>query len=110
MTGMPTTVKEAAAALADARDILLLTHKRPDGDTLGSAAALCRGLRILHKTAYLKENPEVTAKYAPYVEELIAPADFMPGFIAAVDVASRDMLPLNTAKFALPYLNSTRKS
>ena len=33
-----------------ARDnFLILTHKRPDGDTVGSAAALCLGLRKMGK-------------------------------------------------------------
>ena len=35
-------VAGAAAALQAADDILILTHRRPDGDTLGSAARLCR--------------------------------------------------------------------
>jgi phosphoesterase RecJ-like protein len=47
---------------------LLLTHRRPDGDTLGSAAALCAGLRTMGKTAYLWRNPEITARYLPYAE------------------------------------------
>ena len=38
-------VAEAAAALQAHDDILILTHRRPDGDTAGCAGALCRGLR-----------------------------------------------------------------
>jgi nanoRNase/pAp phosphatase (c-di-AMP/oligoRNAs hydrolase) len=48
---MPTTVKDAARALAGARDILCLRINGPDGETLGSAAALCRGLRMLEKNS-----------------------------------------------------------
>ena len=47
-------------------NLLLLTHVRPDGDTIGSAAALCRALRDMGKTAYLLYNPEITATYEPY--------------------------------------------
>ena len=36
---------ECAALLREQDNILLLTHRRPDGDTLGSAAALCHALR-----------------------------------------------------------------
>ena len=34
-------IKECAAWLNEHDDILILTHIRPDGDTLGGAAALC---------------------------------------------------------------------
>lgn len=60
------TTAEAAARLAAMDQVLILTHVRPDGDTIGSAAALCCGLRALGKTAYLLPNPELTATYAPY--------------------------------------------
>jgi len=55
MTG---TASEAARALLAADNILILTHRRPDGDTTGCAGALCRGLRQLGKTAYILENVE----------------------------------------------------
>ena len=58
------TTAEAAACLAAMDQVLILTHVRPDGDTVGSAAALCCGLRALGKTAYLLPNPELTATYA----------------------------------------------
>lgn len=38
-------VTETAALLRSRDRVLLLTHVRPDGDTIGSAAALCRALR-----------------------------------------------------------------
>ena len=38
-------IKECAAWLNEHDDILILTHIRPDGDTLGGAAALCSALR-----------------------------------------------------------------
>ena len=38
-------VTAAARRLLEAQHILILTHRRPDGDTVGSAAALCRALR-----------------------------------------------------------------
>ena len=53
-------VAEAAAALQAHDDILILTHRRPDGDTAGCAGALCRGLRQIGKRAYILENPEIT--------------------------------------------------
>jgi len=54
------TVKEAAALLRELDNVLFLTHVRPDGDTVGCAAALCAGLRELGKTAYILENKDLT--------------------------------------------------
>ena len=56
-------VAGAAAALQAADDILILTHRRPDGDTAGCAGALCRGLQQIGKRAYILENPEITRRY-----------------------------------------------
>lgn len=39
------TIKECTAWLNEHDDILILTHVRPDGDTLGGAAALCSAMR-----------------------------------------------------------------
>ena len=97
------TTAEAAARLAAMDQVLILTHVRPDGDTIGSAAALCCGLRALGKTAYLLPNPELTATYAPYAAPYAAPylaeADFAPAYVVSVDIAALSLLPEN----ARPY-------
>ena len=43
------TVSEVAAYLRAHDKYLILTHRRPDGDTLGCAAALCAMLRQMGK-------------------------------------------------------------
>ena len=93
------TTAEAAARLAAMDQVLILTHVRPDGDTIGSAAALCCGLRALGKTAYLLPNPELTATYAPYAAPYLAEADFAPAYVVSVDIAALSLLPEN----ARPY-------
>lgn len=85
-------VAQTAELLSRQEDILLLTHRRPDGDTIGSAAALCLGLRSLGKRAWLAENAELTKKLAPYAAGLFAPADVTPGFILAADIADEALL------------------
>ena len=85
--------REFAAALRDRDAILILSHLRPDGDTLGSGAALCSALRRMGKTAYLFPNPETTARYLPYVAQFFAPADFVPACVVAVDIATPDLFP-----------------
>ena len=67
------TAREAAGYLEALDNVLLLTHVRPDGDTIGSAAALCRALRDCGRTAYLLPNPEITATYTPYAAPYWAP-------------------------------------
>ena len=61
---------ETALYLLKFDKFAIVTHRRPDGDTLGSAALLCRGLRQLGKTDYVLENPEITEKYVPLHEGL----------------------------------------
>lgn len=77
-----------------ARDhFVILTHRKPDGDTIGSAAGLCRGLRSLGKTAHVLENPDVTPLYAPLLEGLTKPEPEEGDLLVAVDVAADNMLP-----------------
>ena len=93
------TVQEAAAALREADDILILTHRRPDGDTAGSAGALCRGLRALGKTAYIGVNPEITRRYAPLITECYPAEDFSPKYIVTTDIADYSLLTDNAEEY-----------
>ena len=70
---------------------VILTHRRPDGDTVGCAAALCLGLRRLGKQAYILENPELTEKYTTYFAGLTCGSIGEEDTIIAVDVAAEDM-------------------
>ena len=58
------TRNETAVFLQQHDNFAIVTHRRPDGDTLGSSALLCMGLRQLGKNAHILENPEITPKYA----------------------------------------------
>lgn len=93
------SVLETAALLRTFDRVLILTHVRPDGDTVGCAAALCAGLRRLGKTAYLLPNPGLTDTTAPYFAPYAAPADFAPDRVVSVDMATRGLFPEN----ARPY-------
>jgi len=92
-------VTGAAALLRSFDNVLLLTHIRPDGDTVGSAAGLCAGLRALGKTAYLLPNPELTDTTAPYFRPYAAPEDFQPEKVVSTDIATTGLFPEN----AKPY-------
>ena len=97
MTISPT---QAAEFLAAHDRYLILTHVRPDGDTVGCAAALCRALRALGKTAHVLPNSEIIPLFSPYLEGLLAPEDLLPDTVVSVDMAARSLFPDN----ALPYL------
>ncbi len=86
------TLNECAALLREHDCFCILTHTRPDGDTLCSAAALCSALRRAGKKAALFRNPEITETYAP----LMAPylyTEGKRGYVVACDVADVTMLP-----------------
>ena len=87
------TRAETARWLSERDQFLILTHVRPDGDTLGSAALLCRGLRKLGKTAHILENPGITAKYAALHEGLTQKEALAGDTLVSVDVAAPNMLP-----------------
>lgn len=87
------TIHQAAEFLRSQDQYLILTHLRPDGDTVGSAAALCLALRQMGKTAWIFPNPELTASYAPYFEGLTASADWTPDTVVAVDIAAPNRFP-----------------
>lgn len=94
------TTADTARYLLERSNFLILTHRRPDGDTLGSAAALCRGLRSLGKQAYVLKNPEITPKYQFLFEGLTKDAPEQTDVLVAVDVASTNMLPQSFSAFA----------
>ena len=91
---MSTITTAQAAEFLQARDgYLILTHVRPDGDTIGCGAGLCRALRQAGKTAYVLDNPEATELFTPYFEGLTPPEGFVPDTVVSVDMAARSLFP-----------------
>ncbi len=95
------TLSELADLLLQGDNYIMLTHRRPDGDTIGSAVALCRGLRQLGKTAYVLENPQFTPKYRPFLEGLTVESVPDGATLVSVDTASEGLLAFN----AVDYVN-----
>ena len=91
--------RQAAAFLRARDNYLILIHKRPDGDTTGCAAGLCRALRSLGKTAWVLPSPDATSLLAGYLDGLAAPDSFEPDTVVSVDVASPGLLPPNAAPY-----------
>jgi len=91
---------ETADWLEKRDNFLIITHKRPDGDTIGSGGAITQVLREQGKTAYMLTNPEITPRYLRFVEKYFAPGNFTPDNIIAVDTASVELFPKNADQYA----------
>ena len=87
------TRNECAEFLRRHDRFAILTHRRPDGDTVGSAAVLCLGLRAMGKDAHIIENAEVTARYRHLHKGLTKAWPEAGDILISVDVASANILP-----------------
>ncbi len=90
------TIKETAEFLRKHDRYLILTHRRPDGDTIGCAAALCALLRANGKTAGVLHNPEVTDRYLPVIAPYDADTDYHYDTVVSVDIAALSLFPKGT--------------
>lgn len=93
------TIAEAAAFLRSCDNVLILTHIRPDGDTVGCAAGLCIALRQLGKTAHVLRDPGTSGIFTPYLDGLTIEGGWQPDTVVAVDIAAASMFH----DAALPY-------
>ena len=91
------TIHEAALWLRERDDFVILTHRRPDGDAVGSAIALCLGLRALGKQAHIWKNPQFTPRYAPRLAGLTT--ESFTGTVVAVDMATEGLFPMGAEAF-----------
>ncbi|MEG1782223.1 MAG: DHH family phosphoesterase, partial [Oscillospiraceae bacterium] len=92
-------VAKAAQILSEKNNILLLCHKNPDGDTLGSAAGLCHALHIKGKRVAVLCSDEISPKY-DFMQIPLYKGQFEVHFIVSVDVASQQLLGENLEKYA----------
>ncbi len=88
--GRRVSIAEAAALLREQDDILILCHKSPDGDTLGSGYGLLHGLHSLGKRARVECSDLIAERYSYLFPEEVQ--DFEPKYVVAVDVADTTLL------------------
>ena len=81
---------DIAKILRDNNNFYILTHKSPDGDTLGSAAALCLALQKMGKNSKILCSDEIPKKYE-FLFEHVKNQNFEPGYIISVDVADTQL-------------------
>ena len=94
------TAEQAAAWLREHDRYLILTHCNPDGDTIGSAAALCLGLRKLGKQAELFPNEQFSEPFLPLCEGLIGSGDPENATVISVDVSTKERVAFSAAHLA----------
>jgi len=85
------TLKNAAVFFREQDNFVILMHVYPDGDTVGSAAALCAALRNMGKNAYIKCSHEIPKKFG-FVSNKYLTKDFDEETVIAVDVADNMLL------------------
>ena len=84
-------LQRAAELLRAWDNILILSHRSPDGDTLGCASALSRALIALGKNVQFRCADEVPEKFS-YMFRGVQFGDFEPEKIVTVDVADKALL------------------
>lgn len=82
---------QTAAVLRQWDNILILSHASPDGDTLGSACALARGLVSLGKRVDFRCGDEIPQKF-DYLFRGLPLGGFAPEHVMTVDVADLSLL------------------
>ena len=93
------SVADTAEWLRSNDNYLILTHRRPDGDTVGCAGALAQGLRNIGKTAFVLSNPEITPRYAGFIEDYLVSDDYDAEHVIIVDTASTSLFPKNGDRY-----------
>lgn len=84
------TIKEAAQMLLSHDNILILMHKSPDGDAIGSAYGLCAALRNAGKNAQPVCSDPIPEKYG-YITDKLPFCEFEPEYIVSVDLADTQL-------------------
>ncbi len=84
-------LNEVASILKANDNYLILTHRNPDGDTLGSGFGLMHALRQMGKSAKVLCCDEIPAKYS-YLYSDGDVGDVDGAYVIAVDVADEKLL------------------
>lgn len=91
-------LKAVADKLMTMDNIHILTHRYPDGDTLGSAYALCSALQQLGKNAKVITSGEPAKKYA-FLKKGVKEQEFERQAVVSVDVAATSLLGDNEEEY-----------
>lgn len=80
-------------------NVTILTHKSPDGDTLGCGFAMCELLRGMGKKANVINNEPFPKRYKEFIYPDYEPMDFEEKCVIAVDIADLNLLGDNLSEY-----------
>lgn len=93
------TLESAAKTLLSKDKILILTHRSPDGDTIGSGYALAMALRKLGKSVKVDCTDPFPEKYSYFTDKL-EKLEFDEEFVVSVDIADTKLLGERLSDYA----------
>lgn len=93
------TLESAAKTLLSKDKILILTHRSPDGDTIGSGYALAMALRKLGKSVKVDCTDPFPEKYSYFTDKL-EKLEFDEEFVVSVDIADTKLLGEKLSDYA----------
>lgn len=93
------TLESAAKTLLSKDKILILTHRSPDGDTIGSGYALAMALRKLGKNVKVDCTDPFPEKYSYFIDKL-EKLEFDEEFVVSVDIADTKLLGEKLSDYA----------
>ena len=93
------TLESAAKTLLSKDKILILTHRSPDGDTIGSGYALAMALRKLGKSVKVDCTDPFPEKYSYFTDKL-EKLEFDEDFVVSVDIADTKLLGEKLSDYA----------
>jgi phosphoesterase RecJ-like protein len=92
-------IEEAAKLILEHDNIYILTHRSPDGDTIGCGFGLYYALTSIGKNACVLCSDELPRRYN-YLYEDYADKRFSPAYFIAVDIADTKLLGTELKKYA----------
>ena len=93
------TLESAAKTLLSKDKILILTHRSPDGDTIGSGYALAMALRKLGKSVKVDCTDPFPEKYSYFTDKL-EKLEFDEEFVVSVVIADTKLLGEKLSDYA----------
>lgn len=94
-------IEQAREFLLSHDNYTILTHKNPDGDTLGCGFGLCGALRRLGKRANVINEAPISKRY-DFMYEWYEPQEFEEQCVVAVDIADVKLMGAGLAEYQQP--------
>ncbi len=92
-------LKNIADIICDCESVIILTHRRPDGDTVGSACALAAAVRKVGKKSKVLYSDPVPERFAFLADGLGEDEITGKTAVIAVDIASKELLFIESERY-----------